>query len=92
MTVKEAAAVLALNPTTVYQLCATGRLGHRRIGLVKGSGRITITEQHIAAYLESCEIRPSEPVPKGGRAPARLDPDLRFDGKPFRHFKRKSPA
>jgi excisionase family DNA binding protein len=84
MTVKEAAEELNLNPSTVYELCAKGRLGHRRIGLRKGSGRIEITEAHLSAYLESCEVRPDNGA-GATRSPKRktLTYSGRPDGKPL---------
>jgi excisionase family DNA binding protein len=54
VTVPQAAAVLEVTPALVYRLCAAGRLAHRRIGL--GRGTIRITAEDLAAYLESVKV------------------------------------
>ena len=54
MTVPEAARLLEVTPALVYKLCGAGRLAHRRIGL--GRGTIRITDDDLAAYLESVKV------------------------------------
>lgn len=64
MTVPQAAARLGVSVTTTYGLLASGRLGHFRIGL--GRGVYRISEEHIAAYLQSAERaerKPAAPAP-----------------------------
>jgi excisionase family DNA binding protein len=81
MTVREAAEVLQLNESTVYALCSAGRLGHSRVGMRRGSGRIRISEADVAAFLRSCEVPPEGPAtPRKAAAPRRpgpIDPELR---------------
>jgi excisionase family DNA binding protein len=50
LTVKQVADQLQVSPATVYHLCAEQRLEHRRIGV--GRGTIRISEEHLQKYLE----------------------------------------
>jgi len=73
LTVKQVAERLQVSAATVYQLCAEQRLGHRRIGL--GRGTIRISEEQLQHYL-------AEPTATGGekalpRSPLR---DITFRG------------
>lgn len=97
--VNEAAERIGVSANTVYALVAQRRLGHRRVGIHKGRGKIEVSDRHIAAFLESCEIpvvmEHRTPPNEAGKAsqparrakPARsAQPELRSDGKPYRHF------
>jgi excisionase family DNA binding protein len=68
-TVAEIARQLKLSPACVYSLCATGRLKHHRLGL--GRGTIRVTEEQFTEFLEGTAVRkreavPSSPQVKGG--------------------------
>lgn len=54
ITVVETARKLNVSPATVYQLCATHRLPHLRIG--SGRGAIRIEERDLQNFLDSCKI------------------------------------
>ncbi|WP_406699177.1 hypothetical protein V5E97_09900 [Singulisphaera sp. Ch08] len=87
--VKEAAPLIGLNVTAVYALVVSKRLGHRRLGIRKGAGKIQISDDHIAAFLESCEVAPAmeyarQGRPKDTRARGDQRPIIRPDGKPLR--------
>jgi excisionase family DNA binding protein len=62
MTVKQVAAELAVSPTTVYALVASGRLRCYRVGM--GRGAIRISADHLKDYLAG-----AEPVKKAAPAP-----------------------
>lgn len=53
-TVKQAAERLHVSIATVYQLCAERKLAHHRIGV--GRGTIRISEEDLTAFLESCKV------------------------------------
>ena len=63
LTVKDAAESLGLDESTVYRLCRSRKIPHRRIGA--GGGRIVFTREDLSAYLESCvvPVAPIEPEP-----------------------------
>lgn len=52
--VAEAARILGVSSSTVYELAKNRRIAHRRVGV--GRGRIFFTEQDILDYLESCKV------------------------------------
>ena len=52
MKVREAAQRLEVSTSIVYGLCAQGRLPHVRVGL--GRGTIRISEDDLKSFLESC--------------------------------------
>jgi excisionase family DNA binding protein len=54
MTVREAAEILEVKTTTVYELCAVGRLAHRRVGV--GRGVIRIDRPDLDAYIKSSRV------------------------------------
>ena len=58
LTVREVAERLGIGESTVYQLVACGRLGSHRLGL--GRGTIRITSEDVDAYLDSCRHHVSE--------------------------------
>jgi excisionase family DNA binding protein len=64
LSVREAAERLNVSRNTVYSLCETGELQHRRIGV--GRGCIRIAEEDFAEYLERKKVgRESvSPAPK----------------------------
>ena len=68
MTVKDAAARLEVSIDTVYQLCARGKLRHRRIGV--GRGTIRISEDQLADYLRQAEQGPAPVIPARRSHPA----------------------
>lgn len=70
MTVREAAEQLGLSETSLRLLVATKRIGHLRVG--PSGGRIRFTPEHLAAYLDSCEVpvkSTAPPAPKPKREP-----------------------
>jgi excisionase family DNA binding protein len=85
LTVPEAAERLGLGVTAVYDLLRQRRLGCRRVG--PNRGRYQITEEHVRAYLESCEVAPREEPAREAAPPAapraKVKPGLRFDGQPY---------
>jgi excisionase family DNA binding protein len=60
MNVGEAAKRLEVSTSMVYALCSSGRLPHVRVGL--GRGTIRISEDDLKAFLESC--RSAGPAPR----------------------------
>ena len=79
MKVPEVAKRVDVSVSMIYGLCASGRMPHVRVGL--GRGTIRISEADLTAFLESC--RADRPAPSAslkrikirpggwGRAPAR---------------------
>jgi excisionase family DNA binding protein len=65
LTVKQAAERLRVSVATVYQLCATRRLAHVRLGL--GRGTIRIREDDLTAFLAGAAVR----TPESARPPPR---------------------
>lgn len=64
-TVQEIAQKLNVSPTCVYQLIERGRLPCHRIGL--GRGTIRVSRQDLRDYLSSCRHdRSSRPQTDGG--------------------------
>ena len=69
MTAQEVAERLRCSLSLVYSLCQRGKLKHHRLGL--GRGTIRVTEAQLAAYLG--ETAPASPPPPAPRAkPVRL--------------------
>ena len=65
LTVKQVATRLQVSYTTAWNLCRSGELAHRRIGL--GRGCIRIAETDLAEYLERKRVggrRKPPPAPK----------------------------
>ncbi len=56
MKVREAAKRLEVSSSIVYGLCAQGRLPHVRVGL--GRGTIRISEDDLKSFLETCRPEP----------------------------------
>jgi excisionase family DNA binding protein len=84
MTVAEAAEQIGLSADTIYDLCRLGVLGHRRVGPRRG--RIQITAEHVAAYLQKAEEGCGVPPQKSaGRARKRAS--SRGDDGPFKHIR-----
>ena len=71
LSVIEAAKRLNVSRATVYNLCASGELPHRRIGV--GRGRIRFAEEDLKEYLERKRVggRKEEP-PAPSLKPIRL--------------------
>jgi excisionase family DNA binding protein len=61
LTVKEAADRMHVSTGLVYALCAHRQLRHSRVGL--GRGKIVISEEAVAEYLEGRESGPEPPKP-----------------------------
>lgn len=61
MRVPDAAKQLDVSVSTVYGLVASGRLRCHRVGL--GRGSIRITPEHLAEYLAGTERRTEAPTP-----------------------------
>lgn len=81
MTVPEAAEFLEISVASVYDLCASKKLKHYRLG--PGGGAIRISREDAELYRESCAIEmrgTGDPKPIGPRHSGRLD------GKPNRHI------
>ena len=62
MNVREAAKRLGVSTSIAYGICAQGRLPHVRVGL--GRGTIRISEDDLQAFMESC--RADRPAPSKG--------------------------
>jgi excisionase family DNA binding protein len=60
MNVREAAKRLEVSTSMVYALCAEGRLPHVRVGL--GRGTIRISEDDLKSFQESCRTDRSAPL------------------------------
>jgi excisionase family DNA binding protein len=54
LTVKQVAEHLQVSQATVYQLCATGKLTHVRVGV--GRGAIRVDEDALAAFIRACTV------------------------------------
>jgi excisionase family DNA binding protein len=78
MNVAEAARELEVSTGTIYQLCLRGKLGHTRIGL--GRGTIRITASDIAALRQSGRVEPEDAQPAA--------PSQRPDRKSRKYFER----
>lgn len=59
MNVREAAAELEISQSAVYALCAKGLLPHARLGV--GRGTIRISKDDLRAYVESRRV--GQPAP-----------------------------
>lgn len=81
LSVKEAGEALGLSRSIVYQLAASGKLAHYKVG--PNSGRTRFRQQDIDAYLEGCRV---EPPAKVQAAPKRRRYQAEFD-----HSKPGSP-
>jgi excisionase family DNA binding protein len=71
LSVKQVAARLNVSAATVYSLCDSGELPHRRIGV--GRGCIRVTEEDLQEYLDRKRVggrKEEPPAPKP--APVRL--------------------
>jgi excisionase family DNA binding protein len=64
LTVKQVAAQLACSEATVYGLCNGHLMGHLRLGI--GRGTIRISEEDLAAFMASRQVRPCPPVNAAG--------------------------
>lgn len=87
--VKEAAPLIGVNKDTVYDLIASRRLGHRRVGRQRGRGKIQICDQNIEDFLKSCEIPAAmgySPKPKRAYPKTFAPGTRRPDGKPMEFF------
>jgi len=62
LTVADVAKRLRCSPSLVYGLCASGKLPHHRLGL--GRGTIRVTEAQLAAFLEGTAITPAPSQPE----------------------------
>jgi len=84
---QETASLLGLNVSAVYILVAQRRIAHRRVGVLKGQGRIQISQKAIDDFVESCESPPSEwsklSKNKFRRRPGQI---IRPDGQPLKYF------
>jgi excisionase family DNA binding protein len=84
MTVAEAAEQIGLSADTVYDLCRLGVLGHRRVGPRRG--RIQITAEHVAAYLQKAEEGCGAP-PEKSAGRSRKGASSRGDDEPLTFFR-----
>ena len=55
LTVGEAAEFLTLGQSTVYELCAAGKIAHSRIGLKRGT--IRIQKKALEDYLHESQVK-----------------------------------
>jgi len=55
--VSEAAAAIGVSSSTLYQLVATRKIAHLRLGT--GRGAIRFTKQQIEDYLQDCRVEPA---------------------------------
>jgi len=70
-TVAEVSEQLNVSRGTIYNLCATGELPHRRIGI--GRGCIRITEEDLKEYLDRKKVKGREDQPPAPKpSPVRL--------------------
>lgn len=89
MTPQEAAKQLEVTRSTVYSLCASGQLGHERIGT--GRGVIRISADDVARFRESARakglamVKPAAASPVGQAVSGPPDPHY---GHVFKHIKR----
>ncbi len=58
LTIKEAAERLNLCQATVYELCAQRKLRHVRLGV--GRGTIRVSEADLDQYLQEATVQPDE--------------------------------
>jgi excisionase family DNA binding protein len=72
LTVRQVAEQLKLSVASIYQLCAEGKLKHYRLGL--GRGTIRISEEQLQQFLKEAESR-GESVP-----PALALRDITYQG------------
>ena len=70
LSVKAAAAIAGASPSTIYELCRSGRLPHYRIGC-RGRGKFLIDPKALDDFLAACRV---EGTP-GGRGE---EEDLKF--------------
>ena len=63
LTVKQVAARLALSPSQVYALCASGKLPHHRFS-GQGRGAIRVTEEQLAAFIEASVFTSKASLPE----------------------------
>lgn len=61
LTIKQVAERLQVSLGTVYHLCAQGRMPHHRVGL--GRGTIRISEEQFQRYVAETESGGAEAVP-----------------------------
>jgi len=61
LTVKQAAERLGVSSQVVYALCASKALRHSRVGLRRGT--IRISEEALAQYLKGREVGTAAPPP-----------------------------
>ena len=64
MTVKEVSQAINVSPSIVYQLIESGKLKCYRIGI--GRGTIRISQSQLEAYLQKCEKKGSQAKPVTG--------------------------
>ena len=62
LTVADVAKRLRCSPSLVYGLCASGKLPHHRLGL--GRGTIRVTEAQLEAFLQGTAITPAPSQPE----------------------------
>jgi excisionase family DNA binding protein len=67
MTVYEVAEKLGLSVSSLRAMAKRNRIGHYRIG--PNDGRIRFTEEHLSAYLASCEVPVVSPSPATPKPP-----------------------
>jgi excisionase family DNA binding protein len=68
MTVAEAARLLEVKESTVYALCRESLLGHKRIGV--GRGTIRIDPEDVEVFLAAAREKGANPAPKLTLKPA----------------------
>jgi excisionase family DNA binding protein len=61
MTVKSVAARLALSPSQIYALIASGKLLCHRFG--NGRGALRVSEEQLAQFIEASKITPKAALP-----------------------------
>ncbi len=62
LTVADVAKRLRCSPSLVYALCAAGKLQHHRLGL--GRGTLRVTEAQLGEFLAGTAITPAPPQPE----------------------------
>ncbi len=70
LTTEEVARRLSVSRSLVYELVVKGKLPHHRVGV--GRGTIRISEDDVAEFLRCCRIETREETDKNRMRPSRV--------------------
>lgn len=87
MTVAEAAKLLEVRPGTVYSLCRAGLIGHMRIGV--GRGTIRLTVEDVERFKADARAKGAAPRPARVMVPRPAPMPSLDQPWTFRHIKIK---